>query len=225
MKLLVSVLFLGLVSCASHQVSGDRQVASEGIVNLNMTTKLLGSTNSGETTYLISNPVEKGIAVKYSASNASVRESRASEENGVCYRLGYERAVPKSSRASIYWNHALRVLGSKGKEVQGTYTKTMSKITCINKRTVSSDEQSLVLLGYLQLKHPDSGLGFSASNTANGKNFSHESGVCKVLGYSDGVVKSSLSDGRWEDVIAVDQSGSIISGPYAKRMVRITCIK
>ncbi len=28
MKLLISVLFLGLVSCASYQVSGDRQVAS-----------------------------------------------------------------------------------------------------------------------------------------------------------------------------------------------------
>ncbi len=29
MKFLISILFLGLVSCASYQVSGDRQVASD----------------------------------------------------------------------------------------------------------------------------------------------------------------------------------------------------
>jgi hypothetical protein len=132
--------------------------------------------------------------------------SSASDQNGVCRAMGYERAAVGTMVRGVDFNAKVVVddngvifRGENGDYQNGGHD-SISEIVCVNKLNGPNNQTVTVI----DPKHPTSGVVFSS--------VSNQDGVCKSQGYPRSANGSATRSVDFNSKVIVDASGSIVGG-------------
>lgn len=145
--------------------------------------------------------------------------SGGSSENGVCKALGYEKAVVGASLYTDVSRKPMVEINNRGSVSGGDIGSNYHQfdtIVCVNMVGASQISGKLIE----NPRHPISGQPFSGG--------SHESGVCKALGFSHAAVGATMYvDVSNTPMLEVDSEGSVSGGDTGNKyhaVKKIICI-
>jgi hypothetical protein len=135
--------------------------------------------------------------------------SSESDINGVCKALGYQKAANLTKDNDPTSRGTLIVVDENGKIIRGEYADKsqgfgLKQVTCLNKVIGYKAAENVEKISDLKI----SGVLVSTS--------SNENGVCQVLGYERGVLKSGVPDSTARGVmLVIDNNGNPVKGEAA----------